>query len=349
MNLEEPFRIHQVDFKKIVYSRIKKNETKKIIFLKYNDSKVEKPLVIQIPTLLNLNEAIKISDEYYELEVPLITKEKEKVPSLVNFFEELDKKIIQDAKNNSKVWFEGILMTNSIKYKKIIKESDVYKDGVIKVKIIKNPEFETLLQIEKERRLSIKEIPTNSWCKMLIEIYAVVINYQNNTFSLFLRPIVLSFKEKEVSNYNYKFLEDSESEKEDIDIPDSEINNLFIKNVFYEEKSVVDDVTSSNINIPSQIKIPDVLTSSTESSTSSKNESSDSSEEYNSADESDNTEELEELLKKNLDNLCKSNPSNSPTNTPLENLTNTPLENLTNTNSAISTLNNSPVADEKDN
>jgi len=307
MNLQEPFRIHQIDYNKIIYTKIKTNENKKIIFLKYDDDKnTNKPLVIQIPTLLNLNEPVKITEEYNELEIPLITQEKEKTSGIVNFFEELDKKIVHDAKINSKTWFEGISMTNSIKYKKIIKESDIYKDGVIKIKIIKNADFQTLLQIENKKRINVKELPVNSWCKMLIEVYAIVINIQNNTFSLFLRPIILSFKEKEVSNYNYKFLEDSDSDKEDVDIPDSEINGLFIKNI----KTVTSDsVTSSQINIlpseGSKINIPDILSTTTESSLESstssekmdkeiyqKSVSSDKIKLSESSDSSDKTEEL---------------------------------------------------------
>ena len=197
-------------------------------------------------------------------------------------------------------------MTNSIKYKKIIKESDIYKDGVIKIKIIKNADFQTLLQIENKKRINVKELPVNSWCKMLIEVYAIVINIQNNTFSLFLRPIILSFKEKEISNYNYKFLEDSDSDKEDVDIPDSEINGLFIKNI----KTVnSDSVTSSQINVlPSEgfkINIPDILSTTTESSLESstssekidkeiyqKSVSSDKIKLSESSDSSDKTEEL---------------------------------------------------------
>jgi len=307
MNLQEPFRIHQIDYSKIIYTKIKTNENKKIIFLKYDDNKnTNKPLVIQIPTLLNLNEPVKITEEYNELEIPLITQEKEKTSGIVNFFEELDKKIVHDAKINSKTWFEGISMTNSIKYKKIIKESDIYKDGVIKIKIIKNADFQTLLQIENKKRINVKELPVNSWCKMLIEVYAIVINIQNNTFSLFLRPIILSFKEKEISNYNYKFLEDSDSDKEDVDIPDSEINGLFIKNI----KTVnSDSVTSSQINVlPSEgfkINIPDILSTTTESSLESstssekidkeiyqKSVSSDKIKLSESSDSSDKTEEL---------------------------------------------------------
>ena len=270
MNLQEPFRTHQIDFNKIVYTKIKTSEVKKIIYIKYNDNKANKPLVIQVPSILNLNQPVKINEEYYELEIPLITQDKNKSDALIDFFENLDKKIIQDAKDNSKIWLEGFSANNSIKYKKIIRESDLYKEGVIKIKIIKNNDFETLLQVDNKKRITIKEIPSNSWCKMLIEIYALVINSQTNTFSIFARPIILSFKDKQVSNYNYTFLDDSDSDKEENDIPDSELNSIFLKTLSSNKKE--DMLTSSQIKVIGENNNPILTTSSSEYSSTSSSE-----------------------------------------------------------------------------
>ena len=238
MNLQEPYRIYEIDFNNIIYQKIKTTETKKIIFLKYNDKNKMKPFVIQCPTLLNINEPIKVNNDYYDLDIPLITQEKNKSNDLIKFFENLDKKIISDAKSNAKTWFNEFKNKENIKYKKIIKESDIYNEGIIKIKIIKNVDFETLLQIDNKKKITVNEIPNNSWCKMLLEIYAIVFNFSNDTFSVFIRPIILSFKEK--NYYNYKFLEDSDSEsdkKQIIDVPDSEYNNilcsLFLKKLYF--------------------------------------------------------------------------------------------------------------------
>jgi hypothetical protein len=270
MNLQEPFRTHQIDFNKIVYTKIKTSETKKIIYMKYNENKTNKPLVIQIPSILNLNQPVKINEEYYELEIPLITQDKNKSDNLINFFENLDKKIIQDAKDNSKIWLEGFSANNSIKYKKIIRESDLYKEGVIKIKIIKNNDFETLLQVDNKKRVTIKDIPSNSWCKMLIEVYALVINSQTNTFSIFVRPIILSFKDKQVNNYNYKFLEDSDSDKEENDIPDTEFSSIFLKTLSSNKKE--DLLTSSQIKVIDENNKAVLTTSSSEYSSTSSSE-----------------------------------------------------------------------------
>ena len=310
MNIQDPFRIHQIDLNNIVYTKIKINEPKKIIFIKYNDSNNNKPFVIQLPTILNLQNPIKINEEYHELEVPLITQRKEKLPSLIDFFEKLDNKIIQDTKINSKNWLNPIPRTtenliNSIKYKRLIKESDIYADGVIKIKIIKSSDFETLLTLENNERINIKNIPVNSWCKMLIEIYAIVINIQTNTISLFIRPIIISFKLKEVHNYNYKLLNDSDSEKEDIEIPDTEINNIFIKNDNDNDNKIDINQTSSQINVNNNNKI---LTTSEYSSTSSTSSNDNQIVEKNKNKLSESSDEnIDELMKEIANQSEKNN------------------------------------------
>ena len=284
MNYQEPYRIHQINLSNIVYTKVKTTETKKLVFIKYEDNKKIKPLVIQCPSLLNINQATKVSNDYHELEIPLITQEKDKAKLLNKFFEDLDDKIIDDAKYNSTLWFDGIKNNkDSIKYKRIIKESDSFSDGALKVKVIKNVDFETMLQIENKSRINVQDIPVNYWCKMLLEVYALVINHQTNTFSLFLRPIILSFKDKQASKYNYTLLEDSDSDKDEMDVPDSELSSIFMKQVT--KRNNDNELTSSQVKIMEKIgeevsstsssssnNDEDLLKSSTTSSSSSEKE-----------------------------------------------------------------------------
>jgi hypothetical protein len=288
MNYQEPYRIHQINLSNIIYAKVKTTETKKLVFIKYEENKKMKPLVIQCPSLLNINQPTKVSNDYHELEIPLITQEKDKAKLLNKFFEDLDNKIINDAKYNSTLWFDGLKQKESIKYKRIIKESDNFLDGTIKIKIIKNIDFETMLQINNKNRINVKDIPTNYWCKILIEVYALVINYQTNTFSIFLRPIILSFKQKEI--YNYKLLEDSDSEKEEMDVPDSELSSIFMKQI---HKNVNEpEATSSQVKIiePLLNNIKEESTSSSELfSSSSDKDKSTSDEDKSSSDENKST------------------------------------------------------------
>ena len=191
---------------------------KKQIYIDYEN----KPLVFQCPTLLNDNLPIKITDDYYELEIPLITQEKNKQNSLIEFLKNIDSKISEDANNNVKLWFNENNM--SYFFKTIVKDSEKYKKGSIKLKIIKTIKFESIL-LENNKQININDIQKDWWVKILLEIHSIIINHDNKTFYLFIRPHAFSFKNKEITS-NYNFLEDSDSNEE---IPDSDINNLFLK------------------------------------------------------------------------------------------------------------------------
>lgn len=254
MNSLEPLRIQQVNLNNLSYTKIKeeKNKNKKIIYIKYENNK---PLVFQCPPLSNENLPKKITNEYYEIEIPLITQENSKQDKLVEFIQSLDKKIRDDARTNAKIWFGENEQTFT--QKNLIKESEKCDFGVIKIKIIKTPSFETLLLLDNKKRISIRDIPVNSWIKMLLEVYSVVINTDTKKFYLFLRPIAVSFKEKVNMKYNYTFLEDSISSEEDI--PDSEVNNIFLKqkNINSEKNE-----TTSQINVQLLSNLLKVNTSS---------------------------------------------------------------------------------------
>lgn len=223
MNYQEPLNLSNIDFNKIIYPKSRSSQNKKIILIKYNDKGKLKNFVFQTPTLLNLYKAHEYNN-YSEIEIALSSKEDLKVNKFINFINNLEMKIKEDATNNATLWF-NIEQTKSINYQKIIRESENYDKGTIKVKIINNNDFKTNLQINNSKNININEIPEDSCCKMILECYAIWIN-SNNDFGLFLRPILISFTLKE--SYNYKFIEDSD--EEDINVPDTEINNnIFMK------------------------------------------------------------------------------------------------------------------------
>jgi hypothetical protein len=282
-------RIQQIDMNKINYLKVKDLSTnqKKQIYIDYE----KKPLVFQCPSLLNENMPIKITEDYYELEIPLITQEKNKQSSLINFFKKLDSKIVNEANNNVKIWFNENKMSYTCKT--IVKDSEKYPDGVIKLKIIKTLKFESLLFLDNNKRINIKEIPKDSWVKILLEVHSIIINHENKTFYVFLRPHAFSFKEKEVK-LAYKFLEDSDSDEE---IPDSDTNNLFLRQTENQKSNQISDAqTSSQINYNlSNLKKLELTTNSNFSSSTSSEEmtkkSSNSSESLNKLSESEESSE----------------------------------------------------------
>ena len=268
-------RLQEINLNKINYFKIKNLDNKKQIYIDYEN----KPLVFQCPTLLNDNLPIKITDDYYELEIPLITQEKNKQNSLIDFLKNLDSKIVEDANNNVNLWFNENNM--SYFFKTIVKDSEKYKKGVIKLKIIKTIKFESIL-LENNKQININDVLKDWWVKILLEIHSIIINNENKTFYLFLRPHVFSFKDKQIKS-NYNFLEDSDSNEE---IPDSDINNLFLKQTKNNKSN--EKQTSSQINY--NLKQLDLMSKSDLSLTSSENKILDSKE--------SSTESEKETLKK---------------------------------------------------
>ena len=225
MNYQEPLNISSLDLDNIVYPKSRSNQNKKIILLKYNDRGKLKNFVFQTPTLLNLYKAQELSN-YSEIEVALTGKEDSKISKYINFLNKLEQKIKEDAQSHSASWFNINNETQTINFQKIIRESDDYDNGTIKLKIINNTDFQTTLKMNNNKNIGITDIPEDSWCKMLLECYAVWVN-SNNDFGLFLRPVLISFTQKEI--YNYKFIEDSDDE-ERLNVPETEINNnIFMK------------------------------------------------------------------------------------------------------------------------
>ena len=228
MNEKEPLKISNINLDNIIYTSIKKNNKKKIIYLKYKDknNKISN-FVFQTPTLLNVNKP-EINNNYYDIDIPIKCKKSNKESILINFFNKLDKKILHDASNYSSSWFEDI-NTDNILYQKIIRSptNEIYKNGMINLKIIYTNSFNTILKNE-DRIIKINEISDNSWVKMILECYAIIIS--ENGFSLFIRPIIMYFKDIKIENYNYKFIEDSECSDNENEILELESNNIFIKN-----------------------------------------------------------------------------------------------------------------------
>lgn len=334
MNSLEPLRIQQVNLNNLSYTKIKEEKNKKIIYIKYENNK---PLVFQCPPLSNENLPKKITNEYFELEIPLITQEHSKQDKTVEFIQLLDKKIREDAKNNAKIWFDENEKTFT--QKSLIKESDKYEFGVLKIKIIKTSSFETLLLADNRKKIAMKDIPTNSWIKMLLEVYSVVINTETKKFYLFLRPIALSFKEKVDMKYNYKFLEDSSSSNEDI--PDSDVNNIFLKqkNTNSEKNETTSQINFNILSSLSNLKV------NTSSKFSSDKEDSDQEESDKILPNKLNNSESSEEEKKILEQLNKLSESDSVSDSNEEIIVNLDENNMQFNNSNKITLSSSTSSD----
>lgn len=220
MNYLEPLKINDIDLNKIYYTKIKENQNKKIIIIKYiSDKNKLKNLVFQTPTLTNLNKP-NIFNDYAELDI-LLESKSGNIDYFINFLNDLELKVKDDAKINASRWFTKN-QDSYINFQKIIRDNNT-----IKVKLIKNNDFETIVQVNNEKRIDYDLIPENCWSKMILEFYAIWVN-SNNDFGLFFRPILISFTIKNI--YNYKFLEEESDSESNYNIPDTEVgNNIFLK------------------------------------------------------------------------------------------------------------------------
>jgi hypothetical protein len=264
MNYQDPLKISSVDFSKMVYPKQKQTQNKKIILIKLNEKNRLKNFVFQTPTLLNINKP-EYANGYAEIELAFIGKEQKKVDRFIKFLNELETRLKSDAIYNASSWFNLTGDNDTINFQKIVRESSEYKDGTIKLKILKNSDFETMLQLDNSKKIKLQDIPENSWCKMILEVYAVWIN-SNNDFGIFLRPVLISFSARE-ELYNYRFVE-SDEEQED-DIPDTEVNNnVFVKldTDIMSQLTHDEDTTDINISILNQINLGKSKFSSSSSS-----------------------------------------------------------------------------------
>jgi hypothetical protein len=214
----EPLLLSNINLSNIVYTEIKENNDKKLIFIKYkvNQEEARKTkFVFQLPTLTN---NVSVNDKC-ELDFPIKCENVNKKNIIIDFFNKLDDQIINDCKNNP-LWFKKKFLS----YQKCLCE-----ENILKLNLIKCNNFETTISINNEEKIEIYDIPKDGTCRIIVECYAIWIN--KNSFGLLLRPISISFK---IDNlYNYKFLEDSICSENNNLLEDndsvSDNNSFFIK------------------------------------------------------------------------------------------------------------------------
>jgi hypothetical protein len=194
----------------------------------------------------------KIKNDIYELDVPLMGKEQNKINKFISFLESIDKKIIKDAKNNNK-WFEKFANVKSMKYQRIIREptDKTNKTGIIRLKLLKTNDFETIIQ-NTTSRMEIEEINKDCWLRCILELYAIWIN--ENGFGIFVRPVLLNFKPCPKISYNYKLIEDSDDEPV-FDVVDT-LNNFDNSSIFIRSES---EITSSILEMPTNANTSETI------------------------------------------------------------------------------------------
>ena len=104
--------------------------------------------------------------------------------------------------------------------------------------------------MNNKNKLNVEDIPTNSWVKMILEVYAIWIN--ENGFGLFVRPILISFQIKDQLDYNYKLMEDSDEIDNIIHTTNEIDNSIFIKaeSDLTRQSGLNSNITSTVLEMP---------------------------------------------------------------------------------------------------
>lgn len=248
--MSEPFKIGDIKFDNIHYTETKENKDIKIIKLKYKKNNSLKKMVIQTPTLLCNNKFISSGNHYY-VDIPLITKNDNKRKQFIDFLEQFDNKVLYDGNINSSSWFNS----EEINFKKTIRQNN--NDEYIKLKILNNLEFNTILQLNNSKRINYEEIPERSWIKMILEFNSVIIN--KNSFGLYIKPILISFEPIEIPKYT--LIEDSDNDEVE------ELGEMFNDTeIFIKSTNTKNDMLESTaLQLPTELDLSEKDFSSTSS------------------------------------------------------------------------------------
>ena len=96
MEIIKPLFCNEIDLNDIIYSDIYHDRNNKKCIYIYHKT-VGNKLYVQTPELKNIINIIKCNN-YHELDLPLYGKKKNKIDDFVNFLNNLDAKLINDAK-----------------------------------------------------------------------------------------------------------------------------------------------------------------------------------------------------------------------------------------------------------
>ena len=199
--------INQIDLNKIIYSKVNEMNDKKLVHIYYE--KVGQKLLFQTPQLLNIFELQK-SQYFNELILPLYDCNL-KVPILINFLKNLDKKVVDDARKNKNEWFKN---KPSIKYKSLIKnlylennnssdEKKYASNGLIKLKITNGIKI-----IENGNEINLDGLTKNNFLRSILELHAIWIS--GDVFGIYLKPVMI----EQIQNKVISFIDDKEDATE---------------------------------------------------------------------------------------------------------------------------------------
>jgi hypothetical protein len=219
-NILKPLKIDDIDLTKIIYNKIKSSEDRKIVYIKYENKYND--LVFQMPSLY-IKENLEYHDKYTNISLNLLGKNESKIKTLLNFFNNLEEKVINDANLNKSKWFDN----------EDRKFENITNNKTLKLKILHSVNFETEIYLN-DNKSNVRDIVKNSWIKCITQIFGISIN--KNNYCIILKPLLISVIPIKIVKY---VLNESSSSEND-DIQDTE-NSIFLKSYDDEITTQIDD------------------------------------------------------------------------------------------------------------
>lgn len=210
LNKIKILKTDELDFDKIHYTNVDSDNRYniKIINMLYIHNNKKIPLLIEIDDLYMMDDIIS-TGENHEIILPLIGRSSNVTTKVKTFFETLDNKVINDAKQYKVIWN----LNDNIKYKKIVKDVELddnkqqndifvknsddqnytnfmYNNGLIKFKLVQSDNFNTII-FDKNKNIINKKDYVNSitggnYIKSIVEIVAIWA--KEDIFGLYIRP-----------------------------------------------------------------------------------------------------------------------------------------------------------------
>lgn len=215
------YKCNEVEMERIVLSQPDTRTGAGLIYIQYDEEGRRRPLIVEMPEIYVAEDMRAIESRYvtHELILPLKGKKRRETERMRSFFNELDEKMIEEGKKNLKTW---PFKKKEVRYKMLVRTAEEYKNGIIKVKLVKSKNFRTRVFDEEKKLLKEQEyekkVRAGDYVRMILEIVSIWI--QGGVFGIYMRPHQLKLKPTAVKS---KILQ---TDEDDIEIEQEDEENI---------------------------------------------------------------------------------------------------------------------------
>jgi hypothetical protein len=233
--MKTPFNVKDINFDDIKFIP---SGNGKSIMLRYMHNNKQNKFFVQTPELKIAN--IESDDLITTLYFDLKTNNSSRVSSFINFLINLDKSIIQNARNN-RDWFTS----SNIKFKGLIRYANS-NEPYLKLKVKNSSLYKLRVTSDRQSERGVfSDLKPNMKVKMIIDVNGLWIN--NNGFGIYLKPYLVDIRE------TYDLILNNSSEE---DIVDTEILDKTETNSVMNLETEANIVTETNsVVIESEVQV----------------------------------------------------------------------------------------------